>query len=63
MTHKEKCQALFKSVLAILKNATIIIPVIEGMVYTIWDLVKPTKKENKKDETESETVETTATEK
>lgn len=45
MSHKERCQALFKSTLLILKNATIIIPIIEGMFFTIWDLVKPQKKE------------------
>lgn len=45
MSHKEKCQALFGSVLVILKNVTVIIPVLEGMIYTIWDLVKPKKKE------------------
>ena len=45
MSHKERCQALFGSVLVILKNVTVIIPVLEGMIFTIWDLIKPTKKE------------------
>lgn len=50
MSHKEKCQALFGSALVILKNVTVIIPIIEGMIYTIWDLVKPKKKEKKDEE-------------
>ena len=50
MSHKERCEALFKSTLVILKNATIIIPVLEGMVFTIWDLIKPQKKEKKDEE-------------
>ena len=32
---------ILKSVLCILKNATIIIPLIEGVVYSIRDLVNP----------------------
>lgn len=53
MSHKERCQALFGSFLVILKNVTVIIPVLEGMIFTIWDLIKPTKKE-KVDEKERE---------
>ena len=39
-----------KSVLCILKNATVIIPLIEGVVYSIKALVNPELEECKDDE-------------
>ena len=49
MTYRERTKLTCASILLILKNATIVIPVIEGIIYSIWDLVKPEKKE-KQDE-------------
>ena len=56
MTYRERTKAVCASILLILKNATVIIPVVEGIIYTIWDLVKPEKKE-KKDEQKTTDVE------
>lgn len=41
---------ILKSILCILKNATIIIPLIEGVVYSVRDLVnhKPVECQNEK---------------
>lgn len=49
MTYRERTKLVCASILLILKNATIVIPVVEGIIYSIWDLVKPEKKENKDD--------------
>lgn len=40
---------LFKSILLILKNATIIIPLIEGVVYSVHDLLHPQLEKEVKD--------------
>ena len=45
----KKSKLLFGSILLILKNATVIIPLLEGVVSTIRDILKP-KKEGVKDE-------------
>lgn len=45
MTYKEKTKLFCTSVLLIIKNATVIIPVLEGIIYTIIDLIHPTKKD------------------
>ena len=37
---------LLKAVLCILKNATIIIPLIEGVVYSVQKLLNPNLEEN-----------------
>lgn len=50
MTYRERTKAVCASILLILKNATIVIPVIEGILYTVWDLIKPEKKEKKDEE-------------
>lgn len=56
----QKGSLLFKSVLLILKNATIVIPLIEGVVYAIHDLLHPQLEKEVKDvqakETESDTI-------
>lgn len=44
MTYKERTKAFCASILLILKNATVIIPVLEGIVYTIIDMVQAQKK-------------------
>lgn len=45
----KKTTLLFKSILTILKNATIVIPLIEGVIETIYNLThqEEQKKENK----------------
>ena len=60
MTYRERTKLVCASILLILKNATIVIPVVEGIIYSIWDLVKPDKKE-KTNESEKIT-DTTASE-
>lgn len=42
---------IIKAVLCILKNATIVIPLVEGVVYSIQNLVNPPKKDDKDVET------------
>lgn len=44
MTYKERTKAFCASILLILKNATVIIPVLEGIVYTIIDMIQVQKK-------------------
>lgn len=44
MTYKERTKAFCASILLILKNATVIIPVLEGIVYTIIDMIQAQKK-------------------
>lgn len=44
MTYKERTKAFCASILLILKNATVIIPVFEGIVYTIIDMIQAQKK-------------------
>lgn len=44
MTYIERTKAFCASILLILKNATIVIPVLEGIIYSIVDLVKVQKK-------------------
>lgn len=46
MTYKEKTKAICASILLIIKNATVVIPVIEGIIYSIIDLIQ-FKKEKK----------------
>lgn len=60
MTYRERTKLTCASILLILKNATIVIPVIEGIIYAVWDLVKPEKKE-KKDESAEEDKESKIT--
>lgn len=50
MTYREKTKAICTSILLIVKNATVVIPVIEGIIYTIIDTVKALKKVKKDDE-------------
>lgn len=45
MTYKEKTKAICASILLIVKNATVVIPVIEGIIYSIIDLIQFKKKE------------------
>ena len=45
-----KTKLIFQSVLIILKNATIIIPILEGIVEAIYNVKHP-ETEEKKDET------------
>lgn len=47
MTYRERTKAVCASILLILKNATVVIPVLEGILYTIWDIIHPSKKDNK----------------
>lgn len=47
MTYKEKTKAICASILLIIKNATVVIPVIEGIIYSIIDLIQFKKKEQK----------------
>ena len=47
MTYRERTKAVCASILLILKNATVVIPVVEGIIYAIWDILKPQKKEQK----------------
>ena len=56
MSYRERTKLVCASILLILKNATIIIPVVEGILYTIWDLVKPEKKEKKDEESKDAEV-------
>lgn len=44
MTYKEKTKAICASILLILKNATVVIPVIEGIIYSIVDLISTKKR-------------------
>lgn len=44
MTYKERTKAFCASILLILKNATVVIPVLEGIVYTIIDMIQAQKK-------------------
>lgn len=44
MTYKDRTKAFCASILLILKNATVIIPVLEGIVYTIIDMIQAQKK-------------------
>lgn len=50
MTYKERTKAVCASILLIIKNATVIIPVIEGIIYTIIDSISALKKVKKDDE-------------
>lgn len=50
MTYKEKTKAVCASILLIIKNATIVIPVIEGIIYSIIDLIEFKKKEKLNEE-------------
>lgn len=56
----KKGSLLFKSILTILKNATVIIPLIEGVVYSIHALLHPQLEKEVTDveakETESNTI-------
>lgn len=56
MTYRERTKAFCAAVLLIAKNATIIIPIIEGIVYSIIDLVKP-KKQDKEEIKDAEVSE------
>ena len=56
MTYRERTKAVCASILLILKNATIVIPVIEGILYTVWDLIKPEKKEKQNEEKITDTT-------
>lgn len=49
MTYKERTKAVCASILLIIKNATVIIPVIEGIIYTIIDSISALKKVKKDD--------------
>lgn len=44
MTYRERTKAICGSILLILKNATVIIPVIEGIIYTLIDSISTLKK-------------------
>ena len=44
MTYREKTKAICASILLILKNATVVIPVIEGIIYTLIDSISALKK-------------------
>ena len=44
MTYREKTKAVCASILLIIKNATVVIPVIEGIIYTLIDTIKALKK-------------------
>lgn len=44
MTYRDRTKAICGSILLILKNATVIIPVIEGIIYTLIDSIKTIKK-------------------
>lgn len=44
MTYREKTKAICASILLIIKNATVVIPVIEGIIYTLIDTIKALKK-------------------
>lgn len=46
MTYRERTKAFCASILLILKNATVIVPVLEGIVYTIIDMIQAQKKIN-----------------
>lgn len=51
MTYRERTKAICASILLILKNATVVIPVIEGIIYTLIDsisLLKKAKKDGQK---------------
>lgn len=48
MTYRERTKAVCASILLILKNATVVIPVLEGIIYTIWDIIHPQKKDKEK---------------
>lgn len=50
MTYKERTKAVCASILLIIKNATVIIPVIEGIIYTIIDSISALKKVKKDDQ-------------
>lgn len=50
MTYKERTKAVWASILLIIKNATVIIPVIEGIIYTIIDSISALKKVKKDDQ-------------
>lgn len=54
MTYCERTKAVCASILLIVKNATIVIPVFEGIIYTIWDLFHSKKKEKDQDVKDAE---------
>lgn len=60
MTYRERTKLTCALILLILKNLTIVIPVIEGVIYTVWDLIKPEKKE-KTDESSEKITDVEAT--
>lgn len=43
MSYRERTKAFCAAILLIAKNATIVIPVIEGIIYTMIDMVKQIK--------------------
>lgn len=51
MSYREKTKVICASILLILKNATVVIPVIEGIIYAAIDLFHSQKKEEKNEET------------
>lgn len=55
MTYKEKTKAICASILLIAKNATVIIPVIEGIIYTIIDLIRLKKGDKDVEKTDVQT--------
>lgn len=51
MTYREKTKAICASILLIIKNATVVIPILEGIIYSILDAVsalRKVKSDNKK---------------
>ncbi len=50
MSYKERTKLVCASILLILKNATVIVPVIEGIIYTIWDVIHSSKKKKESKE-------------